>query len=495
MKKTSFLFQDKNTHYKGYNRCGSFKSVILNLLFFIILFIANSQAQGILHTSGNKIVDSSGKQVILRGVNLGGWLVTEDWMCGISDSTDPGGRSARQTLESLYPESQVIQLLNIWEDNWITAADIDTIKSLGFNLLRVPFGWRNLQYQNQQWYLDSSGNIDFTRFDWIVNQAAVHNMYVIFDFHVWLNQNINYSGISNVDSVILSTCTIWREVANHFKNNPTVAAYDLLNEPTSSTDDTVMQMIYDTVRSIDPNHIISLEGVSFDTARWHNVLYQSHWYGLTSATLPQNIAYFDSAYLPILFEADSLRVPYYVGETQVPNDSSMAWSLNQYCLYQTNWSPWTYKTINQWGWGLLSLYPSNVSVNIVTDPFNTILSKWSQISNANNCYELQDVKTIWSNAAQSDCLVSNIPSINGQNLTINLYPNPAKNYVFVQTDKAAIGGTIQITDIAGREITKSDIRNQESKISTSAFSSGVYFVKISSPNGQSIVSKLVVMGL
>ncbi len=66
-----------------------------------------------------------------------------------------------------YTNAQVSQLVNTWEDNWITSADIDTIKSLGFNFMRVPFGWRNLQNQEQQWYLDSLGHIDFTRFDWM----------------------------------------------------------------------------------------------------------------------------------------------------------------------------------------------------------------------------------------------------------------------------------------------------------------------------------------
>ncbi len=72
----------------------------LTFLFLSLLLIPAAKSQRVLHTSGNKIIDSTGKQVILRGVNLGGWLVTEDWMCGITDTTDAEGRSARQTLES-----------------------------------------------------------------------------------------------------------------------------------------------------------------------------------------------------------------------------------------------------------------------------------------------------------------------------------------------------------------------------------------------------------
>ncbi len=466
----------------------------LLLTSLCLLWITGVQAQRVLHTAGNEILDSSGRQVILHGVNLGGWLVTEDWMCGITDTTDPEGRSARQTLEGIYSPTQVTNLINIWEDNWITAADMDTIKSLGFNCVRVPFGWRNLQNENRQWYLDTTGHIDFSRFDWIVGQAAQRNMYVIFDFHVWLNQNKNYSGISNVDSVILNACSIWKAVAEHFNNNPTVAAYDLLNEPTASWNDTVMRLIYDTVRSVDPSHIIALEWISFDTSRWHNVLYENHWYGLTAGSLSPNIHYFDSAYLPVLQKADSMRAPYYVGETQVPNDSSLAWSLNQYCIYQTNWSPWTYKTINQWGWGLLSFYPNHTSVNIVTAPYDTIAARWSQVSNPMNCYELQDIKTIWSNAAKSICAPNGIPSATVQNLKVNIYPNPATDYVIVETDETFVGGTILVTDITGRQITNAVIKNTETEIPFSGSSSGIYLVKITNLNRQSIVKKLAVSG-
>lgn len=35
-----------------------------------------------LHARGKDIVNRAGKVVWLRGVNIGGWLVTEGWMCG-----------------------------------------------------------------------------------------------------------------------------------------------------------------------------------------------------------------------------------------------------------------------------------------------------------------------------------------------------------------------------------------------------------------------------
>lgn len=446
-------------------------------LMFCVLLVLHVRSQGVLHTSGKTIIDSSGHEVILRGVNLGGWLVSEDWMCGTTDTTDSGGRSVRKTLETRFDSTQVKQLFNTWEDNWITSADIDTIRAIGFNFMRVPFGWRNLQDQNQQWYLDSMGHVNFSRLDWIVAQAALRNMYVLLDYHIWLDQDLAYNGISGTDSVVRSTCKIWKAVASHFGNNATVAGYDILNEPTSSAGEYVKQMIYDTIRSVDPAHMISMEWTAIDTVRWHNVLYQDHWYGMTAPTLDSNQTYFDGHYLPILRAADSLGVPYYIGETHVENDSGFAWSLDQYCLHHTSWSPWTYKTINEWGWGLISLYPNNVRVNAVTDPFDTILSRWGRVSNAGNWYELQNVKTMWAEAAQCENISSGIHTASGDT-EISIYPNPANTFIQVVCTSDVVGSRYYILNMLGESISSGEMTEEMKTIEIGGLANGVYFLKI-----------------
>jgi aryl-phospho-beta-D-glucosidase BglC (GH1 family) len=398
-------------------------------------------------------------------------------MCGITDTTDSGGRSARKTLETIYPDSMVALLVKTWEDHWITVADIDSIKSIGFNFMRVPFGWRTLQDQHQQWYLDSAGDMDFSRLDWIVSQAEQHHMYVLLDYHVWLDQDLAYNGISGTDSVVLSTCRIWKTVADHFKNNATVAGYDIVNEPTSSPGEYVKQMIYDTIRSVDPAHMISIEWTAIDTGRWQNVLYQDHWYGLTAASLDSNEAYFDRTYMPILHQADSFGVSYYIGETQVADDSSYAWSLNQYCLYNTNWSPWTYKTINEWGWGMISLYPNNVSVNLFSTPYDTILYRWSQVSNTGNWYELQNIKTIWSSAAQCINLSDGITPTYEARRPI-LYPNPASNGLWLLYPSSVISKHYSIVTMLGENIAGGDLVGDTPLIDIEGLASGVYMLKI-----------------
>ena len=50
----------------------------------------NEMSLSMLHCEGEKIINSEGKQVFLRGTNLGGWLLDELWM-GFSRVGKPNG--------------------------------------------------------------------------------------------------------------------------------------------------------------------------------------------------------------------------------------------------------------------------------------------------------------------------------------------------------------------------------------------------------------------
>jgi hypothetical protein len=144
-------------------------------------------SSGYLRVSGNRVVDPNGNAVVLHGTNLGGWLVFEDWMCGISDESH-GDREAQVTLEDRFGIDQTRALMNAWEDNWITSADFDNIQGLGLNVVRVPFSYRNFKRSDGSYWTDSNGNVDFSRLDWVVAQAKSRGIYVILDYHIWEGQ-------------------------------------------------------------------------------------------------------------------------------------------------------------------------------------------------------------------------------------------------------------------------------------------------------------------
>lgn len=52
-----------------------------NTLLLLFIFVSlSSFSQGYLHRNGQNIEDSSGKNVVLRGLGLGRWMVQEGYM-------------------------------------------------------------------------------------------------------------------------------------------------------------------------------------------------------------------------------------------------------------------------------------------------------------------------------------------------------------------------------------------------------------------------------
>jgi len=73
-------------------------------------------------------------------------------------------------------------------------------------------------------------------------------------------------------------------------------------------------------------------------------------------------------------------------------------------------------------------------------------------------------------------------------ITIDLYPNPAQNLVYINLAEA--GGNILIYDLTGKLILKQFIHNKEQIIDVSSFESGLYFVRFS--QYKDVIKKLVV---
>lgn len=346
----------------------------------------SGDTSGYLKTSGTQIVDQTNKPVYLRGTNIGGWLVTEGWMNGYTDASDKDPfRFSLETLEKRFGTAQAKELINVWYDKFITTQDLDTIKDIGLNTLRVPFGYRNLQNADTSWIKNSSGKIDFSRLDWIVDEASKRGLYVILDFHIWDSQKSNYSLISeNTDAGHASLAkaqAIWTEVAKHFKGNATIAAFDVINEPTGSWGNLMQDGLYKAVRAVDADRIIVMESMSANPASmgWSQVAYSIHQYNMMGNDFGANKTAFQSDLNGSIRSFSSYNIPTYIGEFMVQESGeTLGWLLGQYNSNKFAWTNWTYKTANMGAWGLCNL-PSSVHVDLLNDSFDTIKSTWENI--------------------------------------------------------------------------------------------------------------------
>src|SRR5690606_11636078 len=76
---------------------------------------------------------------------------------------------------------------------------------------------------------------------------------------------------------------------------------------------------------------------------------------------------------------------------------------------------------------------------------------------------------------------TSVKSSEVQDFEVNVYPNPAQNYIFFDTKDLKIE-SVEIYDLLGRINTEEYILNQN-QIDISLFNSGLYFIKIKTDRG------------
>jgi endoglucanase len=335
-----------------------------------------------LHTEGALLRDRGGRAVSLRGVNVGGWLVTEGWMCGQSDD---GGRWALEQLEARFGPERAARLMGAWYGNWLTAGDLDRIASYGFNLVRVPFGYRNLQAASGAWQRDGTGAIDFSRMDWIVREAGARGIYVVLDLHVWPGQRENYQLISRLepggDEARARAAAIWSEVARHYAGDGAVAAFDLANEPEGSPGDALQRALGEAVRAQDPERVVIVESSDYANLRdpyWSNTVWSGH-YPVDDGpgTVEERVARW-GAERGLAGDA-GVAAPVLIGEMKAPEDTAesafaLAEAMNR---RGWSWAVWTYKGANVGGWASLN-YDSSFRYDLARDSYESLLGRWGR---------------------------------------------------------------------------------------------------------------------
>jgi len=317
------------------------------------------------------------------------WSVTE-FNAYMNDDS-----SLRSTLVTRFGQAGADNLLDTFQNVWIQASDLDHIKDMGMNMVRVPVYWKEV--------MDDNGNIKsgaFTQLDWLVTQCTSRNIYVIIDLHgapggldgyITSGEAVN-NNLWTVPQYQTMTVNIWKAIAAHYNGNATIAAYDLLNEPVSTSGGTSVKdlynIIYTAVRSVDADHIVCMQAFyNFDTLGspavngWTNVIYQAHYYDTNTTNYSEQSGFINNALADLDSHRQMWNVPVYAGEYNfwLFYDLWAKWmsGLNSHNM---SWSNWTYKNMttgNSWGF-----YQGNTNPtpDMNNDSATTITSKWSKFA-------------------------------------------------------------------------------------------------------------------
>jgi endoglucanase len=172
--------------------------------------------------------------------------------------------------------------------------DFAQVKNMGFNSVRFAF--------DGDWYRDDP-EVFWQWLDRNVEWARQHGVRLILDLHTpiggfWLDptsDDVSFD-IWSDPRLQRQNADMWREIADRYKDEPVIAAYDLLNEPVT-TDGTgrqwqnLAQQLVTAVRSVDEKHLLVVGGLYGINGRYgtdgmdphflvddENVMYDFHFY-------------------------------------------------------------------------------------------------------------------------------------------------------------------------------------------------------------------------
>jgi len=151
------------------------------LLAVVLLSLVLSQADGqtrFVTTRGKELASADGKPLLLKGINLGNWLLPEGYMFKFKTTNSP--RLIQAAISELVGEDQARQFWKTYRDNYITRKDIRFIKQSGFNSVRVPFSYRLFISDGEIPRLEGPG---YELLDKVVDWCRREGLYVILDMH------------------------------------------------------------------------------------------------------------------------------------------------------------------------------------------------------------------------------------------------------------------------------------------------------------------------
>ncbi|QQL50056.1 glycoside hydrolase family 5 protein [Mucilaginibacter ginkgonis] len=330
---------------------------LLLLVVFAMAQMPSSSNAKFITTRGKQIIGANGKPFLIKGTNLGNWLVPEGYMFKFKDVSSP--RLISQAVSEVLGPDEARLFWRAYLNNYITAADIHYLKSIGCNSIRVPFNYR--LFANETYLNDTDPNRGFKLLDRLIGWCKKENLYVILDMHCapggQTGDNIDdgdgYPFLFTSPQARQLTVSIWTKIAARYKNEPIVMGYDLLNEPIAHYFDVdkinpylepLYKEITAAIRKVDKNHMVFLGGAQWDSNFKvfgkpfdSKAVYTFHkyWTETTQDVIKDYVDY-----------SNKYQVPIYCGET---GENKTDWIVNFRKLLEANnigWHFWPYKKMD-----------------------------------------------------------------------------------------------------------------------------------------------------
>jgi glucan 1,3-beta-glucosidase len=331
------------------------------------------------------VVNEEGEKVFLKGCNVGNWLVLEMWMLSAAGM----GIDDQYTMESImterFGEEEKDRLMELYRESWVGPDDFKTIRSFDMNVVRLPFSSDILLESNSPPTLRPDA---FKWLDRAIEMAEVEGLYTILDMHGAPGKQsgmdhtgrVEYNKLWEEEHYQDATVWLWEKIVERYKDRPSIAAYDFLNEPWGGTHEgltAIIDRLYESTRAIDPDTMIIIpgfyDGIDFygdpRDKGWTNYMFTMHFYpgffGWGRADWPVHAFFLNEGIYEWKERMDKLGVPLLVGEFNVVLKKAGGGEMMRryYDRYEKwNWpaTMWSYKVLTKkggfekGGWGMVS---------------------------------------------------------------------------------------------------------------------------------------------
>jgi hypothetical protein len=221
----------------------------------------------ILRASGRTVLEGE-RPVRLRGVNLGGWMLIEDYMIGLPWTE----WKIREQFRRVLGDAAADAFFGAWAESYVTEADVAFLARQGFTYVRLPFNYRQFESDLTPGKWREEG---FRLLDRAISLCRAHGLWVLLDLHAAAGAQARDQNAGSAygetyfwqqRAFMDRTTALWVEIARRYRDDPAVLGYNLLGEPV--TDDVArLNEFYlgaiRAIRAVDPSHLIVL-----DSNRW-----------------------------------------------------------------------------------------------------------------------------------------------------------------------------------------------------------------------------------
>jgi glucan 1,3-beta-glucosidase len=210
---------------------------------------------------------------MIRGVNLGGWLVLEKWITpAVFEGTT--ARDEFTLCEKLG--EQASDVLRVHRDNFITEADFRWLQQHGVTAVRLPVGY--WVFGDEKPYVGAIEYVD-KAFEW----AEANGLKILLDLHTAPGSQNGYDHSGRIGDIgwhtsenMTKTLATVERLAKRYKGRDSLLGIELINEPSWLTRRTKLREYYEKgyekVRAHCGTNVAVVVSDAFHPTRWRRVM-------------------------------------------------------------------------------------------------------------------------------------------------------------------------------------------------------------------------------